>query len=444
MSQWQKKIKSSFRGVYYREHPTRICKRQKDKYFIIRYYKGDGKRTDEGLGWLSEGMTGQEANEIRTRIVSNIRLGKAPQSVAEMREMEEQRREQERQAEEAAVLENITFGEAAKEYLKWAENNKKSYIQDQSRYNHHLKKRFADLPMRSITRFPHLESLKRDLQKKGRADATIFQVLQQVRAIYHKAVEWGLYSGPVPTDGAKKLFPRINNQRTGFLAPDQALDLLARVKDKSFVLWCQCVLALHAGLRFGEIAALEWPDVNFDADTITIRNPKAGRDRAVYMNQAISDMFQELITVWTKKEWKFAGLVFPDTKGRKQKHVSRSFFEVVKDMGLNEGITDPKQRISFHSLRHTYGSQLAMQGFPIQLIQELMGHHSLEMTARYSHFSPGLRQEAAKSLANLFKEKPKEPAEQGENEAGGDVVSISGGRKVAGKGRKPGRKKKIS
>ncbi|MBA2882348.1 integrase [Desulfosalsimonas propionicica] len=242
--------------------------------------------------------------------------------------------------------------------------------------------------------------------------------MQEIRAIYHKAIEWGLYSGPVPTDGAKKLFPKINNQRTGFLSPDQALDLLTQAKAKSFTLWCQCVLALHAGLRFGEIAALEWPDVNFNADTITIRNPKAGRDRAVYMNEAISDMFQELIAVRTKKGKSFTGLVFPDTKGRIQKHVSRSFYEVTKDMGLNEGVTDPKQRISFHSLRHTYGSQLAMQGYPIQLIQELMGHHSLEMTARYSHFSPGLRQEAAKSLANLFKE------ESGEQTSQGDVISM--------------------
>ena len=417
MGDWNKKIKSSYRGVYYRVHPSRIYRRQKDKYFIIRYYKG-GKRIEEGLGWLSQKHTADEANEIRTTITSNIKLGKSPQSIREMREMEEERRADEALADEQKQRENITFGVAAEMYLEWSRANKKSYEQDKSRHAIHLKERFDHLPMKNISAFPHLETLKRDIQKKKLADATLFQVLQEIRAIYRKATEWGLYSGPIPTENTKNLFPKINNKRVGFLSPDQANELLRRAKEKSLTLYCQCVLALHAGLRFGEIAALEWSDINVSAGTIHIRNPKSGRDRHAYINEAISEMLDELIEDRTKKGREFTGLIFPDTRGRLQKHVSRSFYECIKDMGLNEGITDQKQRISFHSLRHTFGSQLAAAGFPILLIQELMGHQSLEMTSRYSHFAPGLRQDAAKALGELFKGK------QNGQEKGAKVVSI--------------------
>jgi site-specific recombinase XerD len=46
-------------------------------------------------------------------------------------------------------------------------------------------------------------------------------------------------------------------------------------------------------------------------------------------------------------------------------------------------------RIGWHDLRHTYGSHLAMRGVPLKVIQELMGHATIDMTMRYAHLGPG-------------------------------------------------------
>jgi integrase len=51
-------------------------------------------------------------------------------------------------------------------------------------------------------------------------------------------------------------------------------------------------------------------------------------------------------------------------------------------------------RIGWHDPRHTYGSHLAMRGVPLKVIQELMGHATIDMTMRYAHLSPDTRREA--------------------------------------------------
>ena len=95
-------------------------------------------------------------------------------------------------------------------------------------------------------------------------------------------------------------------------------------------------------------------------------------------------------------------LIFPDTKGKKQKQISRSFYEQVKEIGFNKGITDNRQKVSFHTLRHTFASWLAIQGTSLYEIKELMGHKSIEMTERYAHLMPNVKLKAVNKLADDF------------------------------------------
>ena len=62
------------------------------------------------------------------------------------------------------------------------------------------------------------------------------------------------------------------------------------------------------------------------------------------------------------------------------------------DIGREQG------RIGWHDLRHTYGSHLAMRGVPLKVIQELMGHATIEMTLRYAHLAPEARESAVQQL----------------------------------------------
>jgi len=69
---------------------------------------------------------------------------------------------------------------------------------------------------------------------------------------------------------------------------------------------------------------------------------------------------------------------------------------------FNNGIRDPRQKITFHTLRHTFASWLALQGTPILTIKELLGHQTLVMTERYSHLSPDQKKDAVNGIEAMF------------------------------------------
>jgi len=133
-SKWQS---TSYPGVRFREHPKRKYNRKPDRYFSIRY-KRAGKAVEESLGWASQGMNAQKANRIRAELVQNIREGKSPQSLAEKRQIENERKEAEEQKRKLKEKEETIFGEVADEFIKWGKANKKDWFNDESRYNNHL------------------------------------------------------------------------------------------------------------------------------------------------------------------------------------------------------------------------------------------------------------------------------------------------------------------
>jgi len=112
-------------------------------------------------------------------------------------------------------------------------------------------------------------------------------------------------------------------------------------------------------------------------------------------------MFKSL---YDNKKHRQNDLIFPDNKGKRQAHISRSFWKTLKELGFNKDITDKRYKVSFHTLRHTFASWLAIQGTSLYEIKELLGHKSIEMTERYAHLLPDAKRKAVNRLAETFKE----------------------------------------
>jgi site-specific recombinase XerD len=65
---------------------------------------------------------------------------------------------------------------------------------------------------------------------------------------------------------------------------------------------------------------------------------------------------------------------------------------------FNQGITDKKKWVNFHTLRHTFASWLVENGTDIYLVKDLLGHHDLKMTERYAHIGENQLKQAVMKL----------------------------------------------
>jgi integrase len=142
------------------------------------------------------------------------------------------------------------------------------------------------------------------------------------------------------------------------------------------------LLSLYCGLRAGEIFDLEWQDVNFDSNRLFIKDRKNGGNALLPMHDKVRDML-------TKQKPKQAtGYVFRASNGKQVQDISNSYERAVKRLGFNANITDRRQKVVFHTLRHTYASWLVMAGVDLYTVQRLMGHKDITMTQRYAHLAP--------------------------------------------------------
>ena len=378
---------TKFVGVRYREDSDKRFQGRADRYYFIRYQKG--KQMEEGVGWASQGMTPQQASNLRGEIVANIRTGSGPMSLKEKRETEFGKRE-------SKARENLSFNKLVADYLDWAKSNKASWQDDRTRYNKHIKPVFGNKPIKKISPLD-LEKLKRTLQKKELAPATIKQCLVLVRQMFNKATAWGKFAGDNPFTNAtlnnRKLLEVPDNRRIRFLQPEEANSLLNELANKSPQVHDMALLSLDTGMRRGEVFSLTWQDIDFKNDIIQIRDTKSNRNRQAFMTKQVKAMLKT-----REKSGGGVGYIFQSKNGGGIHYVYKVFDRTVEALGFNKGLKDTRDRVVFHTLRHTFASWLALNGTPLLAIKELGGWQSLDMVERYAHLVPDQKREAIKKL----------------------------------------------
>lgn len=389
----KKKVKCKSPGVRYREHDFRKHGIKLDKYFFIRY-KLNGKDREEALGWSSQGWTEKKAAARRSEILENIRLGVGPQSLQEKRDVaaEERKKEQERKAQEA--LENLTFAQLMDEYLEWAKTNKR-HQQDEGRFRLHLENEIGALPLRKISPF-HLEKIKKKLLEKGLAPASVKHCLVLVRQAFNKAIDWGKYEGKNPIKGVK--LPKLNNRKERVLTYEEESALLHELKQRSMTVWCMAVVALNAGLRFEEITKLKRTHLDFGRGIVHV-DGKGGKPRIVPMNNTLRNAIEEYFASVPQR----SDFVFSTTKGTKIEYLSKSFWNTIDKLGMNEGVEDRRYRADFHALRHTWATRLGDANTPLNVLRDLGGWADFQMVSRYCKSDQNLAAEAVKALDAIGK-----------------------------------------
>jgi integrase len=205
-----------------------------------------------------------------------------------------------------------------------------------------------------------------------------------------KAVEWELI-GRVPC--AIRLLP-VPPPSARFHDFDDFERLVEAARKRSHDAYLVVLLGGEAGLRCGEIAALEWGDVDLKKRQLCIQravwkghtaSPKGGRLRYVPMTQRLA------AALHTARHLR-GPRVFCDQSGKPHNE------KIVADHVDHSARAAKLKNRGVHVLRHSFCSHLAMRGAPTRAIQELAGHADIRTTQRYMHLSPAALDSAIQLL----------------------------------------------
>jgi integrase len=208
-----------------------------------------------------------------------------------------------------------------------------------------------------------------------RRRATANRVLTVLKAALNHA--WR--TGHTVSDDAwrrVKPFKAVDAARIRYLTQDECV----RIVNASESCFRDLVRgALLTGCRYSELASMQVSDYNFDAGVVAVRASKSGRPRHVIL----TDEGQALFSVLTAG--KLAGdPIFIRVDGGRwgKSHQLRPMLQACQRAKISPAI-------SFHVLRHTHGSALAMRGVSLAVIAEQLGHADTRMTEKhYAHLSP--------------------------------------------------------
>lgn len=351
------RVKTSYPGVYFvggkasDGRPERI-------YYII--YRRDGKLIEEKVGrQYKNAMTPARASAIRTK-----RIEGAPSN-------------QERRLEAKKVA--WTLNRLWQEYIG-PKPDSKGFRTDRYRYLKFLQAPLGSKEPKDITQI-QVHRLRITLAKTLSAK-TVKNILELLERVINFGTKQGLCAGL----GFKPEHPRVNNQTTEDLTPEQLVKLLQAIDaDHDLVSANLMKMALFTGMRRGELFKLRWQDVDFEKGFIHIIQPKGGQNQVVPMNSAA----REILENHPKTESPY---IFPGRNGGQRVEMRRPINRIRKRADL------PPDFRPLHGLRHAYASLLASSGeVELHVIQRLLTHKTPQMTMRYSH----LRDEALRRASDL-------------------------------------------
>jgi len=311
--------------------------------------------------------------------------------------------------------ENMTIGEYLDSWLKGSVRGsvrQSTFDRYESAVRLHIKPALGRLKLKKLTP-AHVQGFYQDRLDAGLAPASV----NKLHTILHKALSQAAKWNMVPrnaTDAVKA--PRPAPEEMHPLSPVEARKLIEAVRgDKLEALY---VLAVHTGMRQGELLALKWEDVDLNEEVIRIRHtlvrsggrisigePKTkGSRRTVHLTDAAAEALkthleQQLEDIERLGDlYRDHGLVFTSQVGtliNPSNLRRRSFKPLLQRAGLPQ--------IRFHDLRHTCATLLLSRNTNPRLVQALLGHATVAITLdTYSHMIPGMGNHTARAMEDVF------------------------------------------
>lgn len=208
-----------------------------------------------------------------------------------------------------------------------------------------------------------------------RSPATVVRYLAAISHVFTVAVnEWG-WTEYNPVSKVKR--PKEPRGRVRFLDEDERIKFLdACTESVNPFLYVIVVLAITTGMRKGNIMWLKWKDVDLARYCVFLDDTKNGERKMVPIPKFATQLLIEL----SKVRRIDSPLVFPGKRNPMTPICIRDGWD---DAVTKAGLED----FTFHDLRHTAASYLAMSGATLTELAEVLGHKTLEMVKRYTHLT---------------------------------------------------------
>lgn len=274
------------------------------------------------------------------------------------------------------IVKMVSFKEFSRDWMDvYVRNNNKpqEIIHKDGHLRLYLVPFFGKYPLDQIGNY-EVELFKAKMAKTKLSEKTVNRLLSTLSICLKTAEEWELIKH-VPRIKRVKVIPK----KLDYLTYEEAQLLLThsegQIREMIF-------FALRTGVRFGELIALDWSDIDFLNKQITIRRSivggvmggtKSNKIRYIPLNKSVSEM---LIDRAQNHGFVFIRNGEPFT----QHYCCKKIIKAYKDAGLKKS--------GWHKLRHTFASHLAQKGIAIQVIKELLGHSDITTTMQYAHLSP--------------------------------------------------------
>ena len=304
-------------------------------------------------------------------------------------------------AEKKELQQEIIFKELFSQYMeKYSKKYKRSWKYDEREVNKFLPHWFN----RQISTITNQEI--RALHEKVRSDNGLYQanrLLERIRAIYNKAIEWG-YKKPNPSIGIKKF---KEQSRDRFIQTDELPKLFEALEQednkivKDFIYF-----SLYTGARKGNILTAKWEQINFNLLEWRIPQTKNGEpqtipliEQAVKLLESRKKESNNLDLKDFQKQWIFPSFT---SKAGHLADPKKAWNRILDRAGIKD--------LRLHDIRRTLGSYQAITGASLPIIGKSLGHKSSQATEIYARLNNApVRQsmEKAVGLMGSYDEKNK-------------------------------------
>ncbi|MCG3690345.1 tyrosine-type recombinase/integrase [Aliarcobacter butzleri] len=365
---YSKRFNTKFSGVFYRES---ITNDKLDKTYYIRYKDKNNKDKEIKIGKYSEGFRENYCNQLRNEIITKQRIGEEPPAAT--------RSKKKKILSIETISENYFSEKKEGGYKGTDESNYKNYILP---YFKTLD--FENISKNDIQIFSNqLKKTKSLIKKELISDKTINNILNFLKTL----IKYAFKNDYIKNDFSKYIqLLEIDNARERFLTKDEIKLLFDYSKDDE-TLYLLFKLALNTDARLATLLNIHKKDIDFTHDLLTLKDFKNNSTYKAFLTDDLKALLEKRVNSLKPND----KLFISNPERRLRAKLDELFNKDIDD-------NDRKNKIVFHSLRHTFASHLAINGTPIFTIQKLMNHKDIRMTLRYAKLSPDSGREAVINL----------------------------------------------